>query len=161
MPLLVNLRHLVTRDVVLQGELSVEELAMDSRDPMIRVTRPLQYDLQVEKVNESVLVTGALRIVLDCQCVWCLEPFEYTLELNGPLSEVPLQGEDAAPVASDCVDLTPYLREDIFLEFPRHPLCKPECRGLAGKPADQSKPPGAEAGQPPSSAWEQLNKLKL
>ena len=33
-------------------------------------------------------------------------------------------------IENDCVDLTPFVREDILLEFPQHPLCKPDCGGL-------------------------------
>jgi uncharacterized metal-binding protein YceD (DUF177 family) len=60
------------------------------------------------------------------------------------------------------VDLTPYVREDILLEFPRHPLCNPECRGLPnksiGKPRNTS---GTGKTGADSSAWAELNKLKL
>ena len=40
---------------------------------------------------------------------------------------LPLEGEDKVTVENDCVDLTPFVREDILLEFPQHPLCKPDC----------------------------------
>jgi uncharacterized metal-binding protein YceD (DUF177 family) len=65
-------------------------------------------------------------------------------------------------VANDCVDLTPYVREDILLEFPRHPLCNLECRGLpktsVGKSKNASSADKTEAGP---SAWAELNKLNL
>ena len=67
-----------------------------------------------------------------------------------------------SPVVNDCVDLTPYVREDILLEFPQHPLCDPECRGLPktsiGKSRNTSGTGKTEVG---SSAWAELNKLKL
>ena len=50
------------------------------------------------------------------------------------------EGEDRVAVDNDCVDLTPYLREDILLEFPQHPLCKPECRGLKKTSTGKAKP---------------------
>jgi uncharacterized metal-binding protein YceD (DUF177 family) len=59
------------------------------------------------------------------------------------------------------VDLTPYVREDILLEFPQHPLCDAECRGLpntVGKAKKPLKTSQTEAGSP---AWSELNKLKL
>jgi uncharacterized metal-binding protein YceD (DUF177 family) len=58
------------------------------------------------------------------------------------------------------VDLTPFLREDILLELPQHPLCKPDCSGLKKPKAGKSKKnsPGATAD---SSAWSELDKLKF
>lgn len=162
MALLVNIRHLETRCLDLKGELTATELDIDSRDEMIRVTQPLSYDLRVEKLSESVLVEGVLRIMLDCRCVRCLEPFAYPLALEGPVCYLELQGEDKLVVVDDCVDLTPYLREDILLELPRHPVCKPECRGMPLKPSAKAIKTGAagQAGEMPS-AWNELNKLRF
>jgi uncharacterized metal-binding protein YceD (DUF177 family) len=65
-------------------------------------------------------------------------------------------------INNDCVDLTPYVREDILLAFPQHPLCDPECGGLpdasAGKTSDVGGKGKTEA---VSSAWAELNKLKF
>ena len=161
MPLRVNLRHLAVREVALKGELPVAELDLESRDEMVRVSRPLQYDLVAERVNESLLIRGHLRIVLDCQCVRCLRPFEHEIVLTGLLCEIPLQGEEAVAVVNDCVDLTPLLRDDILLEFPPHPLCKPDCGGLSVKTPEGLPRTGAvERGGGTPSVWDELNKLK-
>ena len=50
------------------------------------------------------------------------------------IADLPLVGEEKVAVDNDCVDLTPYLREDILLAFPQHPLCEPDCRGLPKAP---------------------------
>ena len=160
MPMFINLRHLAVREVALKGELSVAELDMANRDSMIQITRPVQYDLVVERVNESLLLRGQVRVVLDCQCVRCLEPFRHELTLDGPLGEIPLEGEEAVAVVNDCVDLTPQLRDDIFLAFPSHPVCQPECGGLSVKSHNASSRTGtALGGVTPPSVWDQLNKL--
>ncbi len=63
---------------------------------------------------------------------------------------------------NDCVDLTPQVREDILLEFPWHPLCDPECRGLPrtsiGKSGNSSSTGNSGMDL---SAWAKLNRLKL
>jgi uncharacterized metal-binding protein YceD (DUF177 family) len=75
---------------------------------------------------------------------------------------LPLKGEDAVPVASDLVDLTPTLREDILLELPRHPLCERECGGLPNMSGGRAKnKKNAGKNESASSAWAELNKLKL
>jgi uncharacterized protein len=162
MPLLVNLRHLEAHNILLEGTLPIEELDIDSRDEVIQASHPLDYDLEVQKLDDSLLVQGKLGLVLECQCVRCLKAFQYRLELSRWTCHLPLKGEEAAPVVSDCVDLTPYVREDILLEFPRHPLCDPECSGLPGTAVGKSKNT-SDAGETKagSPAWAELNKLKL
>jgi uncharacterized protein len=161
MPILVNLRHLASENVRLRGELPAPELDIDARDEMIRVSRPLVYDLEVQKLEDGLLVQGRLELPLDCKCVRCLKAFERRLRLATWAAHLPLEGEEAVPVMNDCVDLTPIVREDILLEFPQHPLCKPECRGLAETSRGQKSAasgPGDGAGSP---AWAALNKLKF
>ena len=155
--LTVNLRHLETREVHLRGELPVAELDFGLNDEMIRAGQPLRYDLTVEPMHDALLVSGSLRLVLDCQCVRCLKPFGQTVDLPHWTVHVPLAGEEKVSVDNDCVDLTPFIREDMLLEFPRHPLCKPDCGGLKKGRARKS----AGQGEPASSAWAELDKLKL
>ena len=162
MPLIVNVRHLEAHDIRLEGELGVAELDIDTRDEVIQAHQPLRHDLEVQKLEDGLLLQGHLRLILDCQCVRCLKPFQYPLELTAWTCHIPLEGEERAPVVNDCVDLTPFVREDILLEFPRHPLCDPECRGLpkmsAGTALNTSGASKADVGSP---AWSELNKLKL
>ena len=154
MPLLVNLRHLADQNLVLNGELPAVELDIDDRDEVIHVEAPAQYELEVQKLDQSLLLRGQLRLQLNCQCVRCLKPFHHLLELKPWTCHIPLAGEECAPVVSDCVDLTPYLREDILLEFPQHPLCRADCSGLRSKSGDRRT-------KSDSSAWAPLDKLKL
>jgi uncharacterized protein len=162
MPLVVNLRHLEAHNVRLQGQLAVEELDIDTRDQVIQVGRPLDYDVEVEKLGHNLLAQGRLCVTLDCHCVRCLKPFQHRLELSQWTCLLPLEGEERVAVVNDCVDLTPYAREDILLEFPQHPLCEPACRGLPESAVGKAKQSdnAVQAG-PESSAWAELNKLKL
>jgi len=121
MPLIVNLRQLEENDVVLRGELPVDELDLDTRDEMIRVTRPLRHEFEVQMLDRSLLIRGSLRLMLECRCVRCLKPFKRELKLNPWTCHLPLEGEERVPVVNDCVDLTPQVREDMLLELPRHP----------------------------------------
>ena len=162
MPLTVNLRHLAAHDVRLNSDLSLAELDIDTRDETIQVAQPLQYELEVEKLEDSLLIQGDLSLRLNCKCVRCLKSFERNLELKNWTCHVPLQGEEAAPVINDLVDLTPYVREDILLELPQHPLCDPECRGLpTGEPGKAEKNRLTGQAEADSSAWAELNKLKF
>lgn len=160
MAIKVNLRHLDAHEGHLEGELPEANLDIELRDEVVQLAGPLAYDLIVQKLEDGLLVQGRLELPLACQCVRCLKSFKQRLTLPDWTTHVPLSGEDAAPVEGDYVDLTPYVREDILLEFPQHPLCDPECRGLSkaklGKPRNTSSQ--SREGSP---AWEKLNKLKF
>jgi uncharacterized metal-binding protein YceD (DUF177 family) len=162
MPLLVNLRNLEADNVVLDGEMPVEELDIDTQDELLRLGPPLRYKIEVQKVEDGLLVQGELHLPLECHCARCLKAFAHPLDLPHWTRLVLLEGEEAAPVENDCIDLTPLVREDILLEFPQHPLCEAECGGLpAMKPGaaeSTSNRAGKDAG---GTAWDELSKLKF
>ena len=136
------------------------ELDFGVKDELIRVEKPLKYDLQVEEMNDAVLVTGSLRLTLDCECGRCLKPFNYELVLKDWALHLPLEGEDAVSIDNDRIDLTPFVREDMLLEFPQHPLCKQDCAGMKKKEKKvRSQAVGKEKIKP--SGWADLDKLKL
>jgi uncharacterized protein len=162
MPLIFNLRQLEKQSLHLTGELSATDLDIEDVDEMIRLSAPLRYDIVLERLGESVLAQGRLNCGLACQCVRCLTPFERDLEIESWTCDLPLTGEGKVFANHDCVDLTPYLREDILLAFPQHPLCEPECQGLLDAPQHLRRPAGKqEQSSEVSSAWAELNKLKF
>ena len=160
MSLLFNLRHLEEKTLQLKGELPIADLDLDTLDELIHVRSPLAYDLEVQQLEQAVLVQGSLGLTLQCECARCLEPYEHRLKLDHWVCHLPLEGEDQVTMVNDCVDLTPYVREDIVLAFPQHPLCDPECSGLAG--SLKKKGSASKAAKPDSAAaWAALDKLKL
>jgi uncharacterized metal-binding protein YceD (DUF177 family) len=154
----VNLRHLEDHGIRLKGELPVAELDLGVNDELIRAEKPLRYDLAVEALHDAVLATGSLAMSLDCECGRCLKKFKTELKLNGWAAHLPLDGEEKVSVENDCVDLTPFVREDILLNFPQHPLCKPDCAGLKKK-SKVSAAGSLENIKP--AIWSELDKLKL
>ncbi|MEW6158946.1 MAG: YceD family protein [Verrucomicrobiota bacterium] len=161
MALIINLRHLEKDEPLeLTGELPPEELDLQRVDEMIQVTQPLRYELEATRLGANVLVQGTLRLRLNCECVRCLKSFHQELVLEHHVINLPLEGEEAVRVDNDCVDLTPYVREDILLAFPQHPLCETECSGLP-KAAQTQHPSGAISSVQGSAAWDELNKLKF
>lgn len=150
----VNLRHLEEHSVSLEGEMTPEELDIGIEDSLVHVNEPLRYNLEVQQMEDGLLVQGALRLTLDCECARCLKPFRHKLDFEGWTAHIPLEGEEKAAVVNDVVDLTPYVREDIVLAFPQRPLCGPDCKGLPGADASEKSPLT-------SNPWAELNKLKL
>ncbi|HWD21043.1 MAG TPA: YceD family protein [Verrucomicrobiae bacterium] len=155
MPLRVNLHQLEEKDFYLEGEIPAEELSLEETDELVHLRQPLEYDLTVQKIDQSILVQGTLRARLDCECARCLKAFQETLELSDWTALLPLDGPEKVELKDDSVDLTPVLREDILLGFPQHPLCESDCAGLPNRIAPE--PAQSEN----ASAWSELNKLKF
>ena|SRR2546428_2674353 len=160
MSLKFNIRHLEPHNLTLMGELSVADLELESLDELIHFEEPLSYDLELQKLENAVLAQGKLRLLLHCECARCLKPFERPLCLNHWTAHLPLKGEEKVEVVNDLVDLTPFIREDIVLSLPQQPLCGAECKGLPGA-SKKLGSGGLEKKDPASSAWAELNKLKL
>jgi uncharacterized metal-binding protein YceD (DUF177 family) len=158
MPLQINIRHLEDDDLRLQGELPVAELDLPNNDELIHARLPLQYDLEAQRAGDGILARGRIELTLDCECARCLKPFQYIIELDPWTAHLPLEGLEKVPVKDDLADLTPYLREDILLELPQHPLCEADCAGLPNRAKESRK---KSAGQTGSPAWAALNKLKF
>ncbi len=160
MPLLIHLKQLEERNELLAGEISVTELALGFEDEIVRFSKPLTYRLEAQHLEDSVLVSGELEMPIECACVRCLKPMPETIRLRNWHSHIPLAGEDSATIVRDAVDLTPYIREDMVLALPTHPVCRDDCPGLTGK-TTSTRRTAAKAPEGVASPWDELNKLKL
>jgi uncharacterized protein len=162
MSLILNLRHLESKNLELKGSLDTGVLNLDAADELIHLPDPLIYELEVIKSTSNLLVQGHIRVALACECSRCLKPFPFDIILDPWVCHLPLEGEECVVITNDCVDLTPYVREDIVLAFPQQPLCNENCEGLietVRKPGVQSEPP--QGSDPKSSPWSTLDNLNL
>jgi uncharacterized protein len=145
-------------DIRLKGQLPAAQLELGNCDELIHVTRPLRYDLTVQRIGGNIIAQGKLELTLDCECARCLKPFARVIKLEHWSAHLPLEGPEKTAVHDDLADLTPQIREDILLEFPQHPLCGADCAGLPNRPNEKKNRSGPTDG---SSAWSELNKLKF
>jgi uncharacterized protein len=107
------------------GPLDLSDLSVDF----------LRGTIQVIRVENGLLLQGALESQLEVECVRCLEPviFPFSFELEETFR---LPGSKSNPdllyqVDDDgWIDLTPLLREYAWVAIPMKPLCEPDCRGL-------------------------------
>lgn len=158
MPVQVNIRHLEEKDIRLRGQLPAAELELADYDELIRASRPLLFDLTIQRVGGDIVAQGSVELTLDCECARCLKPFPYLVRLDPWTAHLPLEGPEKVSVCDDLADLTPQIREDILLEFPQHPLCGADCAGLPNRSIGKKKRDGLTGD---SSAWSELNKLKF
>jgi uncharacterized metal-binding protein YceD (DUF177 family) len=119
-------------------------------DEVVRSNGPVRYWLDVGLSKGGLFATGCLEGEFTMECVACLEMFKYPLRIDPFACQVELEGRET-------VDLTPHIREDIFLALPPHPHCDwngvNRCKGVKQDPV--------QGAAEPSHAWDALDQLKL
>jgi uncharacterized metal-binding protein YceD (DUF177 family) len=126
---------------------------LELNDPGIRPVDTLSYSLFAQFDKDTLLVSGTLSILLELDCVSCLQPFLYPLTVRDFSVQIP-----AGP--TDTVDLTTYLREDIVLALPVHPRCDWDgSRVCPGPKIPREVTEEKEPSRP--DAWAALDELNL
>lgn len=160
MSLFINLKKLQDDTLALSGEAPVTEVDLGFTDEVVRFTKPLKYSLTVQLLHDSLLLTGDLDLPVQCSCVRCLRPFEHVISFRDWACHIPMEGDEKPDMVRDSVDLTPYIREDMVLALPTHPVCRSDCPGLDFA-AEGGISGGEKAAGEAPSPWDELNKLKL
>ena len=124
-------------------DLGAKEVALEGADePELLALRVRGRGLR-ERPGE-VALDGAFEARLRLRCVRCLEPFDTALAAEFALILVPEAagaveaGEQELDEREDLlfygregrVELAEVAREQIYLNLPQKPLCRPDCRGL-------------------------------
>lgn len=96
---------------------------------------PIRLDLRMEAVTEGVLVSGIVSATLTGECSRCLtevsEPVEIDVqELYTYPDKADPDDEDASVMEGELIDLEPLVRDEVLLDLPFMPLCRPDCLGL-------------------------------
>ncbi len=91
--------------------------------------------VEFTRINRGIFGEGPLRSQVQLECARCLETFSQPLDLHLEtqfgLPPIKPQGETTFPIGvNGILDLTEALREQILLDLPMRPLCRPDCRGL-------------------------------
>lgn len=95
---------------------------------------PIELDLRLESVVEGVLVTGVATASVRGECGRCLDPVEQRLDID--IQELYLYPDaepddtEASRLAGELLDLEPLVRDEVVLDLPFMPLCRPDCAGL-------------------------------
>ena len=154
----IHLRQIPDDGLHLEGEEGRDILELPAGEP-VRPLGRVRYSLDLGMDASGLWATGELFVNLELRCVRCLEPFPFQLHVP----DVALQIERPA---TETVDLTPYLREDILLALPAYPHCdwsgERVCPGQLETQEEAAPLRESDRGsdfQPPS-AWATLDQLK-
>jgi len=114
-------------------------------DPFgIKLPRPVNVVLTVERRTDHVRITGRIEGVLEVECHRCLQPFSFPLDEEVDVylveegraglddDEKELESEELVYEFFDgeVIDVDQLVAEQIFLSLPVKVLCSEECRGI-------------------------------
>ena len=112
-------------------------------DMGLQCTGPVKGKLEFMNTGNLLLVTGEIETELAFQCSRCLVDMtlpvkaeveeEFRIEKVGDAVRVlPLDEDDVEPelVKDNKLDIQELIRQNLLLEMPIKPLCRPDCRGL-------------------------------
>jgi uncharacterized protein len=102
---------------------------------------PVTGEITVENTGSLLLVRGRLRAVLKLACVRCLGDTEQTVEVEveeefasegaGPeVVTVDREEPEVSAISDYVLDLHEFVRQQITVNMPMAPLCRPDCRGI-------------------------------
>jgi len=120
----LNLSQISLEGLILDEKISARGLELETDD--VKFRGPIKIKAFVTRITNAVTVDMVLNATIDLICGRCLSGFgldlKKTLRLN-------YQAEKTTQI----IDLEPEIREEIILDYPIKPLCKPDCKGLCPK----------------------------
>ncbi len=143
--MIVNVAPLLKQPIGVQADYHVAESPIDPHGDNSGLLEAgavsIDADIVATHTNPGAYLEGAADASLETICSRCLIPMETPVHADfaeqyyarfgvsgESLGEAPT---DAKTIGSDFkIDLTPLLREEIFLATPFAPLCRPDCNGL-------------------------------
>lgn len=116
------------------------------RDGVISIS-PVNAHLAIARSDSDIFVNGSIYADIKINCVRCLAQFDNHIhsdinlvflkaveeKLKEGEKELSKEDLDVNYYTGDELDITAILREQIVLDLPVKPLCKPDCTGLCPK----------------------------
>jgi uncharacterized protein len=131
-PLLINAAELLRRpgsERRLSLQPTVAELGIT--DPKFDPDARVDVTLRLESLTDGIVVDGRLIAPWADSCRRCLAPAagEVVSEVAELYQHVTTD-PDAFEIVGDQIDVAAMIRENILLDAPIAPLCRPDCAGL-------------------------------
>jgi len=130
--LLINAAELLRRPGTerrVELESTVAELGIV--DPRFDADAVVEIALRLESLTDGIVVDGRLTVPWADSCRRCLAPAsgDVVCEVHELYQQV-VTDPDAFEIVGDQIDLRRMVTENILLEAPIAPLCRPDCAGL-------------------------------
>lgn len=92
----------------------------------IKFSAPVKLMAEVSRVNNVVSMDVNVTGQFSVKCSRCLDEVKFNIDKKLKLNY-------QAASKDQVIDIGPDIREEIILEYPLKPLCKPDCKGLCHK----------------------------
>lgn len=131
-PLLVNASELLRRPGSVKSfDLDVQPSSIGLDSSLLIPDSPISVHLTAESLTDGVVINGHVRVAFRGECRRCLGAIEGYVDVEvHELYQVNVSDPDAFPIVGDQIDLVPMVRENVLLEVPEAPVCRPDCAGL-------------------------------
>jgi uncharacterized metal-binding protein YceD (DUF177 family) len=140
---IVDLDRLAEGGETFEGEEPMSVFCLEGEQDL-RICGPLRYRVSVSRVQDELLIHGALAAEVAFRCSRCAEIFETEI-VDG----------------TESVDLTPDMREAILLAFPAYPVCCVDCKGLCPQCGVNRNTGTCRCKPPADGRWDALERLRL
>ena len=121
----ITINH-VPQDGLYLLEEEINPAELDLETDLIKFRSDLKIKARVFRITNALTVELNIKGVLFANCSRCLDQFEWELNKDVRLN-YPLEASDIF------IDLEPAIREEVILDYPIKPLCRPNCKGLCLK----------------------------
>lgn len=137
----INVRDLLVESVGYNRTYKITGERPEFED--IRLTKDIEGEIQISRLDTSLLVTGQLFTEIELECDRCLRTFTRPIRCNlhQEYSESPV--DDQLPITDNTIDIAPLAEQEIILGTPIKRLDREDCPGIpeaAGKYTNQDKP---------------------
>jgi uncharacterized protein len=128
---------------LVEEEGNLRKLLLDLPHVDFSHDKAVRGQLMINKSDKAVWIKGRIEAEMVLQCSRCLEDFRFPLDSNCDVTLFPFEDE-AFPQEEELnvedlrssyyhegeIDLSAIVREEILLDIPYKPLCRPSCKGL-------------------------------
>ncbi|MFZ2356635.1 MAG: DUF177 domain-containing protein [Candidatus Omnitrophota bacterium] len=127
-------------------EESVEAKILDVETDEVKFNGPIKIKADISKITNAVTADVGIDVLMRLCCSRCLEKIEFNF-----IKELKLNYQ--ADKTVQVIDLNPDIREEIILDYPIKPLCKPGCRGICPKCGNNLNEGGCSCGSTQKKAF--------
>lgn len=130
----INVRDLLVESVGYNRTYKISGERPDFAD--IRLDQDIEGEIQISRLDTSLLVTGRLFTAIQLECDRCLRTFTRPIRCNLHQEYAENPVEDQLPITDETIDIAPLAEQEIILGTPIKLLCREDCPGItdaAGK----------------------------
>jgi uncharacterized protein len=120
----ININQISPEGLTLTEDLSAA--ALDLETDIVKFRGPIRIKAGITRITNAISVRLGLRAAMHVICSRCLQDCEIDFKKDTAFN---YQADKDRPV----IDLDPDIREELLLDYPMKPLCRPDCKGLCPK----------------------------